>query len=55
MVYVKYLGGTAAYTKHCTKVNINQSCVRMPSAGKEQAGTLLMSRSAAIQNHGVDR
>ena len=39
--------------KRCTKVHINRSGVRMTSAGVEQAGTLLMSPSAANPNNMV--
>ena len=35
-------------------MHIDDSCVQMTSAGVEQLGTLLRSRSAAIQNYGVD-
>ena len=37
----------------CTKEYIKHRFVRITSAGVEQAGMLLLSRSAAFQNHDV--
>lgn len=54
MEKIKYLRCTADYIKYCTKLRINYSYFRIPTAGVELAGMLLTSRLAAIQNHSVD-